>query len=114
MVTLGKVAENLGNSAIWWQGGIGILLLWSIYETFYHFKKKEKNKYRYMIPLPNSEYCAICDGELETTEKGKLQCKDCKCFALSVPTSVFSDTEELEEAEKELKAIEELEKPSSI
>jgi hypothetical protein len=118
MATIGKLSENLGEYAIWWQGGIGILLLWSIYETFNHFKKKEKNKYRYMIPLPDSEYCAICDGELETTEKGKLQCKDCKCFAQGVTADDFRDTEvieektimqlaaELEEADTELKTME--------
>ncbi len=84
MATIGELSENLGEYAIWWQGGIGILLLWSMYETFNHFKKKEKNKYRYMYPLPDSEYCAICDGELNTTERGEFQCKDCKCFALGL------------------------------
>jgi len=122
MLTLGEWATNLGESVIWWQLGVGILLSWSIYETFNHFKKKEKNKYKYMLPLPDSEYCSVCDGELRTTEKGKLQCNDCKCFALGLPSNEFRDTEaieekniaqlteELNEAKKELEILEDFEK----
>jgi len=122
MLTLGEWATNLGESVIWWQLGAGALLLWSIYETFSHFKKKEKNKYKYMLPLPDNDYCSICDGELRTTKKGKLQCVDCKCFALGLPLDEFRKTEaieekkieqlttELNEVEKELAILEDFEK----
>ena len=75
-----------------------------------------------MLPLPDSEYCSVCDGELRITDKGKLQCSDCKCFALGLTQDEFRDTEvieekhieqlaaELHEAEKELKILEEFEK----
>jgi hypothetical protein len=84
LVTLGEGAERLADSAIWWQLGLGVLTVWSIYETFFHFKKKEKNKYRSMYPLPDRKNCAICDGELEITKDDKLKCKDCKCLALGI------------------------------
>jgi len=98
ILTLGQeITVPVDKSIIWWQVGVGSLLLWSIYETFNHFKKKEKNKHKYMLPLPDKEYCAICDGELETTEKGKLQCTDCKCFALGLSEDELKATELQEE-----------------
>jgi len=98
ILTLGQeTTVPVDKSIIWWQVGVGSLLVWSIYETFNHFKKKEKNKHKYMLPLPDKEYCAICDGELETTEKGKLQCTDCKCFALGLSEDELKATELQEE-----------------
>ena len=96
MLTVGEWATLVGDTVLWWQMGTGSLLVWSIYETFNHFKKKEKNKHKYMLPLPDSDYCSICDGELQTTEKGKLQCTDCKCFALGLDEDKFRDSEVLE------------------
>jgi len=93
MVTLGEWAESLADSVIWWQLGLGALTLWSMYETFFHFKKKEKNKYRYMYPLPDHKNCAICDGELEITKDDKLKCRDCKCLALDIA----DDSKEIKE-----------------
>lgn len=122
ILTFGKLSTTLGENAIWWQLGTGVLLAWSLYETFNHFKKKEKNKYKYMLPLPDSEYCAICDGKLQSTKKGKLQCTDCKSYALGLSTEEFIDTEameekkiaqlteELNEVQKELEILEDFEK----
>ena len=84
MITIDDTPKDLGEYAILWQVGLGILTFWSLYETFNHFKKKKKNQSKYMYPLPDSEYCAICDGDLEIKKNGKLQCKDCKCFALDI------------------------------
>jgi len=100
MVTLGKPAADLGDSALWWQGGIGLLLAWSLYETFYHFKKKEQNKYKFMMPLPDRDFCELCDGELEVTHNGTLQCADCKCYALDMESDRLLDAEVMTEEEQ--------------
>ena len=41
MFIFGELATLFIDSAFYWQLGVGILLLWSIYEIFNHFKKKE-------------------------------------------------------------------------
>ena len=83
--------KDLGESALWWKLGVGILTAWSLYATFTHFKSKEKSKHKYILPLPDNEVCAICDGTLETTVKKQLQCNDCKCFALGLATDDPND-----------------------
>lgn len=83
-VTFGKLVDSLGESTIWWQIGVGILVMWSLYTVVYHFKTKEKNKYKYILPLEDKEFCAICDGELVISNKKQLQCKDCHCFAMDI------------------------------
>ena len=84
MIVFGEGRTSLGESAIWWQLGVGVLLSWSLYETLSHFKKKKERKYRGMFPLTEKKYCAICNGRLRKTKKGKRQCTDCKCFALDL------------------------------
>ena len=36
------------------------------------------------MPLPDTAFCGICDGDLIEDEKGRLKCEHCGCFALDL------------------------------
>lgn len=74
--------RSFGASTLWWQIGLVISIIFSLYLVIFHFIDKKKKAYKNIIPLVNTESCAICNGELEMSKKNKLQCKDCHCYAL--------------------------------
>jgi len=78
--------SDLGEALIWWQVGIGSLILWTLYAMAFHFSTKKKTMKKYLLPLEDKEHCEVCDGKLEMSKKKKLQCEDCHCYALDIET----------------------------